>query len=206
MRTPGRRRAVDPAPGAHECSDDAGSEQDEAIEPAPDSPTSPPPAVHADPPADVAGAGEDAYDPTALAQMRATEDFPEDDIYFYDALMGGRWTLAHTGDVVDSTRAMARGGPAKRWCCEYGYPQMASFHHSVYSRDGAGVLAREWCTRAHWFFRLAPSHDFVYTSAMVAEYEEGVEFTEWMQLQPQGSTSFQRGLQIRSVFPRIGPV
>ena len=129
----------------------------------------------------------------------------DDDLYFRVVVRGGAWTLAHCGAVADSLRGEARL-VAQGWCGDYGWPKTNTFSIARYSRNGAEMLAKEFCRKSTFFFRLYLESDhpdvFEYPANVNDLYVESVEYQAELHAFGEGHPVMERALAIRDLAPR----
>ena len=78
-------------------------------------------------------------------------------------------------------------------------------------RAEAHQLCREYCRRGELFYQLWVESDcgvdeFDYCDEHIAEYVEDIEWLDFMIGLPTESTAFGRGMELRRLVPRVGPV
>ncbi len=124
---------------------------------------------------------------------------------FYVRVLGGAWTLAHTGEVADGCSYFCRGGTPHDWCVRFGFPRQKGFHYKRYGgREGPHVLCNEVVRRAQYFYDLwlcSSKPAFVYSEAQLTAYEEGGEFREWCAAVEPGSLLLRQAAAVRSLIP-----
>jgi hypothetical protein len=146
------------------------------------------------------------FDPSDLAAMRAAEDVAEHkEMDFYVRILGGAWTLAHTGEVADGCSYFARGGTATLWCRLFAFPRSRAFHYSKYGREAPHILCNEITQRAQNFYSLwlDSDADFSYTAHLLSSYEENAEFKLWFSTLAPDSLLHRTGLQVMQMFPAM---
>jgi hypothetical protein len=92
-------------------------------------------------------------------------------------LLGGAWTSAHAGVSYDAFEAHARSGEPVDFCIAFGLARSASFFISVYTEEGAFVLACAWCHRMQWLLNKADEEghaDVNFDAAVLATYVEPI--------------------------------
>ena len=71
--------------------------------------------------------------PAELAALRGEHDVPEHARSdFYVRVMGGAWTLAHTGAIADGCSFYCRAGNARLWCDTFSWPKQKGFMYARY--------------------------------------------------------------------------
>ena len=133
----------------------------------------------------------------------------DEDSYFHVIVRGGAWTLEHKGVPTDACAGKARGGLARTWCRSFKFPAMASMSFKKYSREGALELAREYCRRGTFFFRLwldveGAGEEFKYTQANVDSYAPHPDWAVFKASVPVGSVSHRRAVKLDALKPRLG--
>ena len=104
-----------------------------------------------------------------------------DSTWFSYTPRGGRWTMNHTGVIVDSWRAYTKPGAGLDFVTEFKLKTTATFATNLYGEHGAIVMARWWCAL----------HDFVVSiwslkcddtafsfQSVMHEFEEPAEVAE----------------------------
>ena len=147
------------------------------------------------------------FDPSDLIAMRAAEDVAEHkEMDFYVRILGGAWTLAHTGEIADGCSYFARAGTAQLWCRVFAFPRQRGFHYRKYGREGPHILCNEIARRAQFFYDLwlgSDDADFSYTAELRASYEEGAEFQAWFAGLEPDSLLHRTALQVLQLFPAM---
>ena len=154
---------------------------------------------------------EEAIDVAAdLAELRAgTALEGAEEAFFYVQVRGGRWTAKNKGVVADSAMGRARGGMATSWCKVYDFPRMKVFSFSRHTPEGALEMAREYCRRAHYFFKFFMDceegwEEFTYNQAHLDGYTWHLDWLNFMCELPEGCESFKRGTEVQEICPRLG--
>lgn len=90
----------------------------------------------------------------ALQEKRAEwhSDFLGAVGHFKVCLLGGAWTMEHTGMVCDAVKAYASGKDVKSWCSKYGLPNQARFGIRKFGQEQATALAETWCSHLQRFY------------------------------------------------------
>lgn len=81
------------------------------------------------------------------------------------------------------------------------------FMFAKIGREQSCELAREYCRRGEYFYRLfveAGGDDFVYEQAHVEGYAEGLPFLSFITELDSEHPAFVRGLEVRQLTPRLG--
>lgn len=63
--------------------------------------------------------------------------------------VGGKWTSANKGVVVDAFRAMAVGKEMEVWCKHYRLPMSCTFYLSLYREREAALFCEYWVSKMH---------------------------------------------------------
>ena len=143
-----------------------------------------------------------------LAAVRAAWTWEaQDEMNFYTRILGGAWTQSELGVVADCVSGFARAW-VQDWCERYDMASSARFGFARYGRAGAHQLCREWCRRNEYFFRIyqAAENDFFeFAQAHIDDYQEDMEWLDFMIAEPADTVTFARGMEIRRMVPRVGP-
>ena len=146
-----------------------------------------------------------------LSEIRAgIAALGDEDSYFFVMVRGGAWTAEKKGVAADACAGKARSGLPKTWCRFYNFPVMASASFKKYGREAAMELAREFCRRGQFYFRMwllseGFSHDdFVYTRAQVNSYVPHADWVEFLAGLGAGSVTYRRAVKLAALHPRIG--
>ena len=145
-----------------------------------------------------------------ISEMRAgIAALDDEDSYFFVMVRGGAWTLEHKGVAADACAGKARAGLPRTWCNDFKYPMMLSASFKRYDRDGAMELAREYCRRGHFFFRLwlesdALAVEFAYTQAHIDSYVPHPDWIAYLEGVAAGSFGHKRAVKVNGLYPRLG--
>ena len=147
------------------------------------------------------------FEASDLAAIREAEHVAEHrHMDFYVRVLGGAWTLAHTGEVADGCSYFSRGGNPQAWCRRFSFPRQKGYHYRRYGgREGPHVMCNEIVRRAQYFYDLwlcSPDSAFKYSEAHLAAYGEGGEFREWCTGLEPGSLLSRQAAAIRDLIPR----
>ena len=126
---------------------------------------------------------------------------PVDLVDFTTEIRGGR---SHTGLVGDSERGRTCNAAAQNWCRKYGLPFSFTVYYSQFSDTAASALVLAWTHRMQWLYstwQIQGSEDYAFTDEVLMEYEETVEFGEWVETQTDAKV-MRRVAQIRGILPR----
>jgi hypothetical protein len=114
------------------------------------------------------------------AELASTDDIEITD--FTTGLLGGTWTMAHSGKAFDAYQSKIRGGSdAIEWCNQYNCTKSARFDISLYGDAQASLMAREWARRLQYFFNIYTSSGdahYVFSDDDVKSYVPTVGFLE----------------------------
>ena len=164
-----------------------------------------------------AGSGDDEDDDgcagaAELADIRSELEWSADDLlFFYTRIQGGDWLRNKTGRSADKCTGFARGGWPQWWCDRYMFPRQRSFAFLTYERDNACMLAKEFCSRAEFFYRTwllnhDAEFDFVFEQHHLDAYLESVPFLDWLLALSDEGPAFEAGVLLRSLCPLVGPL
>lgn len=150
------------------------------------------------------------YDPSDLASMRALRAVAEHrDMDFYVRILGGAWTLRHTGEVADGCSYFARSGDPTTWCRTFQFPRQRGYHYRKFGgRDAPHILCNEVAARAQHFYDIWCGSDggsFAYSAEDLASYEAGAEFQAWFAELAPGSVAHRAALLVEQLYP-VNPV
>ena len=146
---------------------------------------------------------EVVFDAAALAAMRAELRFERDE-FFYIHVMGGFCNSVHKKKDSDGLKGMPRGGVPVQWCTICSFPTQFANYYSVYQREGAYILACEYCRRADYFFGLwvvSEVEEYIYDADTIASYQEDMQFLDYMTSLDVMDPGLERGLEVRSFVP-----
>ena len=114
--------------------------------------------------------------------VRAEWELDWTDTWFYVRLLGGKWTAEFKKTEADAACMLARSG-AKGWCTKYKFAKQKSLCSSRYGIEACNMVAREWASRAEYFFLLwyddGCDEDFSYSDELLESYMPTMEWVEW---------------------------
>ena len=151
---------------------------------------------------DPGGGDADDVDPAYemdLARADIADLVFQDDLYFY---------IIVRGQVRDGlqVRGQARDGVSQLWCEQYSFQKSVTFNFSLYGKEGATMLAKEYCRRGTFFIRLymgSAMLDFEYTPAHVVDCGEDESFVSYLAALVGGDRVLVRSAQIRNMRPTL---
>jgi hypothetical protein len=129
------------------------------------------------------------------------------DTYFRVVTRGGEWTYEHRGTVADSIRGEARGGVVKAWATQYSWPTTMTFSIERYGHEGAARLAKEFCRRGSYLFRLfhdSANPSTVYDVGVVAPCPDDMDFLDFVLAKDAQDPILVLAHDIRTLAPHLG--
>ncbi len=146
------------------------------------------------------------FDPAELAALRDEQDVPEHALLdFYVRVLGGAWTLRHTGAVADGCSYYCRAGDARLWCETFNFPKQKGFMYARYGGPNCPPsLCNELALRAQFYFNMWSASDddnFIYSVQQLDSYVDSYELIELMCDHDVLSASFEKGMEIRNLKP-----
>ena len=124
----------------------------------------------------------DAVDLELRALRADVAERAADATFFYQRVLGGKWTAAHRGVIADGIAGYCRAGACRAWCTTFQFPKQLACYYNRYGRESCEMLTKEFCLRGDHFFGiwLAESggeDGFLYTDAQLASYVEDLPWT-----------------------------
>ena len=105
---------------------------------------------------------------------------------------------------LDGLQAHAFGNEAIDFCKTQIIRESSSFDVSTYGAELAGLLARGWCDRMDYYFKIATEiNDFacIFTAAQKAAFIESEEYSQSAMAEGRGVRVYRRFAQIRDISP-----
>lgn len=144
-----------------------------------------------------------------LAEVRAVMalDGSADEEYFTVRVLGGRWTMAHTGEVCDYVMGKTKGRLADQWAKGNRFPRSKRYSINKYTAEGARMFAAEFARRGNFFCNQwvdgwTNCDSFAHTAATNSEYPEELGFLDWACSLDVESPCFAALLELRQMYPR----
>ena len=128
---------------------------------------------------------------------------------FIHSCRGSDWTWEKKGVAMDVQGARARGKLAVGFCQLYGLERSFGCSTKSYSEPHIVRLAEEWCRKMQFFYDLymeAEGNEIHFTRAMVDEYIERADYSEWVEALEVGSKAKDRALSLRKLSPSLAPL
>ena len=149
---------------------------------------------------------EPEFDPDDLRLLREEEAVEEHRrMDFYVRVLGGKWTMEHKNVTADACSYFARSGMPTDWCTLFKFPKQQGFAYRKYGgRTGPHVMCNELARRAQYFYNMFRDIDrpfTEYSEAMLASYEDGEEFVEWMLSLDIALPDFAAAQRVRRLVP-----
>lgn len=200
---PSKRRRVDQRAGEAYLNEDAG----EVV------PPSPPPVCEEECEPQEEEAGEDEATNVQEELQAIREEVAQTlddhaDLYFKVTTRGGEWTHVHVGVAADSVRGEARGDLVKSWCKKFKWPLSMTFSMRRYGQEGSARLAKEFCRRATWFYRLciesADPDAFQYSPGVGLTVPEDTDFLDHVLALDPEDVVLLKAHELRGLSPRAG--
>ena len=94
---------------------------------------------------------------------------------------------------------------AKRWCDKFQFRKQKGFSFTTHGLEGANMLAREWASRADYFYRIwveaGCEEEFRYSEEQLSSYVPSEEYVVWASTLDVGSDAFSEVTHLNHALP-----